>query len=615
MRNWRHKLAAFVVAAAVIMLSVAACSSSSPSSSLTSDSADVSGGTASYSMLGVQPTWIWPFIPAADYSVTNMQVFQWLMYRPLYMFGDDGDSTSVNYTLSPARAPVYSDGGRTVVINLKGWKWSDGERVDARDVMFWLNMLRAEKANYAGYSPGGIPDDLVSYAATGADQVTLHLNQGYSDYWFTYNQLSEITPMPEAWDVTSLSGKPGSGGCAESVSRCAAVFKFLTAQASNTAKFAASRIWGTVDGPWRLKSFSATGTVAFVPNPDYSGTPKPRLAEFKLVEYSTDEAAYAAMKSEKLTVGGVPSQDLGPRAPGSALPAVDPLGSKYAMTPYYQFGIYFYLLNFNNPKLGPVFRQLYVRQALQEVENQPAMDTDVFHGYAVPGSGPVPTTPANSWEPPVQKENGGSGPYPYNPSAAKALLTSHGWRDSGGVMTCEEPGTKASQCGAGIPRGRKLAFTIDWASGVTSLQEVLDAYRAEAAHVGISISLVAETFPELFATAVPCSGPKCTWAGVTYGNWVFNGPGFEPTGEPLFETGASGNAGSYSNKTEDSLIAQTHTSNSLAVFQKYATYTAEQLPFIWMPDQYGIWGVSSKLHNVHLSPLFTLLPEYWYYAK
>ena len=26
-------------------------------------------------------------------------------------------------------------------------------------------------------------------------------------------ELSQITPMPEAWDVTSLRGRPGSGRC------------------------------------------------------------------------------------------------------------------------------------------------------------------------------------------------------------------------------------------------------------------------------------------------------------------------------------------------------------------------------------------------------------------
>jgi hypothetical protein len=65
----------------------------------------------------------------------------------------------------------------------------------------------------------------------------------------------------------------------------------------------------------------------------------------------------------------------------------------------------------------------------------------------------------------------------------------------------------------------------------------------------------------------------------------------------------------------DSLINQTHTSSSLAVFHSYATYVAQQLPYIWFPNDYYVMGVSSKLHNVSFNPLYTLLPEYWYLTK
>src|SRR5260370_16194383 len=163
---------------------------------------------------GAQPKFIWQFPPITNYSVYNSQYFQWLMYRPLYMFGDNGTSETVNYPLSLASAPVYSNGGKTVVINMKGWKWSDGETVSAADVVFWLNMMEAEKANYAGYAPGTMPDNLVSYKATSPNQVTIQLNNAYSSYSFTYNQLAEITAMPLAWDVTSLGANAGSGGCA-----------------------------------------------------------------------------------------------------------------------------------------------------------------------------------------------------------------------------------------------------------------------------------------------------------------------------------------------------------------------------------------------------------------
>ena len=135
--------------------------------------------------------------------MTNYEDFQYLMVRPLYMFGGNSNtSISVNYPLSPASAPVYSNGGKTVVINLKGWKWSNGETVNAKDLIFFLNMLEAEKANYAGYTPGLLPDNMVSYSATGPDQVTLQLKQAYSSIWFTYNQLAILYPFPLAWDVS-----------------------------------------------------------------------------------------------------------------------------------------------------------------------------------------------------------------------------------------------------------------------------------------------------------------------------------------------------------------------------------------------------------------------------
>ena len=65
----------------------------------------------------------------------------------------------------------------------------------------------------------------------------------------------------------------------------------------------------------------------------------------------------------------------------------------------------------------------------------------------------------------------------------------------------------------------------------------------------------------------------------------------------------------------DKLINETHTSPSLSVFQQYATYLADQLPFIWMPNGYTVVATTSKLANVGNTPLATLRPEYWNFTK
>ena len=73
-------------------------------------------------------------------------------------------------------------------------------------------MLKANRDDWASYVPGGFPDNVTSATALNATTVQLHLNAGYNPIWYTYNELSQITPLPLAWDRTSLSAPaPGPG--------------------------------------------------------------------------------------------------------------------------------------------------------------------------------------------------------------------------------------------------------------------------------------------------------------------------------------------------------------------------------------------------------------------
>ena len=626
-RRTRLARVAVAGAAAVLAVGIAACSSSSsPSGGSTSPSASSTaaaapGGTATVGLpAGVTLNYIWPFIPLSDANEYNTEQFQELMYRPLYMFGNNGNSVSVNYPLSPASAPVYTDGGKTVTINMKGWKWSDGEAVDASDVVFWLNMMNAEPENYYGIVPGLLPYNLSSYSATSADTVVLHLKSAVSSIWFTYNQLAEVTPMPAAWDVTSASAAAGSGGCATDTAadkwaKCIAVYNFMSAQAKNAKTYATNPVWGVVDGPWKLSSFSTASSgpvTSFVPNTAYSGSPKAQLAGMTYYAYTDDSTEYTALKTGQIDVGQVPDQDMAPVTGSQVLPSTNPLGSSYNLQPWYNYGIQYYEINFNNPTIGPAFKQLYVRQAIQELIDQEGMIKSVDRGYGYPTSGGVPTQPTSQWVPSVQNQNGGQGPYPFSTSGATALLTSHGWKEVGGVMTCATP----AKCGPGVTAGRKLSLTVDYSTGSQAFQREAAIVKSDAAQAGIQINLVPRSSGAIASESAPCTpGPKCTWDILYSGGWKYNGPGFEPTGEPLFATGALSNSGGYSDPTEDKLINLTHTSDSLSLFQWYATYTADHLPFIWLPNAYTVTATNSKLANVGSNPLGTLLPEYWYFTK
>jgi peptide/nickel transport system substrate-binding protein len=618
----RRKLRfAAMAGVAVAALVAAGCSSSSSSPSTSSSGTPVKGGTVTWALpAGITSNYIWPFAAITQSSVYNSNQFQWLMYRPLYMFGNNTNSdVGINYPLSPALQPVYSNGDKTITLTMKGWKFSNGEPVDADSVLYFIHLAMAEKANWLAYAPGLLPDNITSATASG-NTLTINLDKAYSSTWYTYNQLAELTPFPAAWDVTSASAAPGSGGCvtdsaADGWAKCKAVYTFMEAQSKDASTYATNPLWQVVDGPWRLSSYSTTGNMTMVPNPKYSGSPKPQISAIKFVPFTDDTTEYTALKTGQVDVGNIPTQDLPQKPSNSPLPATNPLGSGYYLTPFFSYGIQYAQPNFNNPQVGYLVRQLYIRQALQYAVDQTGISKAIWRGYAVPDAGAVPTVPSNQFIPSIERENGGQGPYPFNLAKAKALLTSHGWSETGGVMTCQDP----AKCGAGITKGQPLKLTYLYSTGIAAATATWQAIKSDASQVGIDITLEGETIDSIIGQAAPCApmGPKCSVQVFAYGGWSFDGPGFEPTGEPLFATGAGSNSGNYSDPTMDRLINATHTSSSLSVFDQYDTYAAQQLPYLWVPvpNPYEIIAATSKLHDVVYNAMFTLLPEYWYFTK
>jgi len=100
--------------------------------------------------------------------------------------------------------------------------------VTNRDVEFWLNILKVEKGEYLGYSPGSIPDDIasMSFPASSPYQFSITFNKAYSPLWVLYDELSEIVPVPQyAWDKTSASSPVGNYDTTAAGAK--AVWKFM----------------------------------------------------------------------------------------------------------------------------------------------------------------------------------------------------------------------------------------------------------------------------------------------------------------------------------------------------------------------------------------------------
>ena len=103
------------------------------------------------------PSYIFPFMAPTVSSNQNLFDFTYLMYRPLYWFGQ-GSQPVFNPSLSLASPPTFS--GRNLTITLKHYMWSNGTAVTAQDVMFWINMMKAVPQDWFGTVPGGFPTNV-----------------------------------------------------------------------------------------------------------------------------------------------------------------------------------------------------------------------------------------------------------------------------------------------------------------------------------------------------------------------------------------------------------------------------------------------------------------------
>jgi peptide/nickel transport system substrate-binding protein len=579
--------------------------------------ASSSGGTVKIGENpGVPPDYILPLESGPYFTGSNEQVSNY-MYPPLYWYGTKGLPT-LNTQLSLANPAKFSNDNETVTINLKHWGWSNGQPITGRDVVFWINLLKAAVSpaaanvgssnapgpGWGSYVPGGFPDNVVSDVATSTYQVVLHLNKSYNPLWFAYNELSQIFPLPQAqWDRLSASGPVGNYDMTvpgTATTGALGVAQFLNEQSQDLSTYTSNPLWQVVDGPFRLKSFTSEGYVSLVPNSEYSGSDKAKVAQVDELPFTSDTAEFDELRAGQLTIGLIPPTDLGQRG------YLESHGYSYA--PYWAWGFNYFAYNFTNSKVGPIFKQLYFRQALQSLIDQPQYIDKFTNGIGSVGNGPVPAIPkGNPFVSPLEAHGQ---VYPYDAARAVKLLKAHGWDvHPGGVTTCVRPGTSVGECGSDITAGTRLSFTLPYPSGSTVATDEMGALQSAAKQLaGISLAVtptpISVISDEAFAGCTDAS-PCNDWQLISFATteaWGYY-PDFLPTGEDLFLPGSSANIGYYSNPTNTANIDATLTAptykDEIADLYRYENYLARQLPVAYLPlGAFQLWMYKSALKGV-----------------
>ncbi|MFJ4784838.1 peptide ABC transporter substrate-binding protein [Streptomyces sp. NPDC088794] len=533
------------------------------------------------------PNWILPIGTAAHLNTNNISIANTL-WEPLIAYDGSTGTIGWNKKGSVATAADFAADNKSVTITLGDRHWSDGKPITSADVKFWFDLIKANKSEWAGYNPGKAPDNWTSFKTVDARHFTITFDKAYNPQWMLANELNSINPLPKhVWD------KPGDAK---------QDWTYLNNAAKNIGGYASNALWKTTSGPYDIKSFSTAGKVVLTANKKYDGGEKPGIPTVNLLPFTTADAEKNALRSGTVDYGYIEATDLDQKDSFTA--------QGYEVKPWSGWAITYMPYNFNNPSMGAVFKQLYARQAVQRSIDQTTLAKVVFNGTAVPGYGPIPQAQTSDFLSPTQKNN----PYPFSTSAAKSLLTSHGWTSQGGVMTCTSPGTGASQCGEGVAKGTKFQMQVLSQSGSTVTDNMMSAIQSSLAKTGIKFSIKTAPVNSVLSQTPQCTASQsiCKWQLSffgTMGSWYFNA---FPTGDSLFQTKGGSNFGNYSDTGVDQLISASTTSSSNQAVQEYSAALAKDLPVIWLPEpDYQISVMKKGLGGFSQDSLANFHPAQW----
>lgn len=522
--------------------------------------------------------WFLPIVNASDDSVMNFQ-YIYQMYKPLIWVNAN---YSINWKSSIARHITYNKSGTVyhVYLNPK-WRWSNGKPVTSQDLLFsWQVIKEASSPQapqpwpYVGAGTGDIPNGIASVVANGPYEVTFTLKQPTNQQWFIYNGLIQIIPMPKAaWDVRK--------NLLDEV-------KYLGSEGTNP------QFDQVVDGPFKVGKTVNGQFWSLVPNRHYPGH-KSTVKQINFVYEGSSASEFGALRTGTVNVGYLDLSQYGSKTQLTRLGDV--------ITPEYMFGYFETQLNlFPGSPVRSQLSQLYIRQALQLGLDRQAIDQSIYHGFAPAIDGPIPATPKTSFFDPALAKD----PYAYNPNRGKKLLESHGWHLVNGVMT---------------KHGQKLAFQLDFPTGSEAETAEVQLMQQDWAKEGIQITLHGLQANELESITYTPNQSK-NWELSTGLAWFYNGPGYWPTGDGLFNTDASSGFG-YSSQKEDALIAATQKpypteKQTMNAFYRYEDYTAVNLPVLWQNNVGTLAVHAPTVHDsVRYADASVGFPQmqYWWVSK
>ena len=302
--------------------------------------------------------------------------------------------------------------------------------------------------------------------------------------------------------------------------------------------------------------------------------------------------------SQKIDVGYLPTTDA-PTKPANATVGTNPVHD-YTLDPLYAWGINYFPVNYQSTTgNGPIIKQLYFREALAYLMNQQAIISGPLHGYGLYTVGPVGTYPTTQY---LSAKGKQGDPFPYNPTKAKQLLTSHGWNvvpnGSHDLRRRRRSAAPASS------RARRSPSPCRTRRGPTGSRQEMTQLQSNASTVGIKISLEPKPFNQVTAIAggnCVVAHISCDWDMAQLGRRLDVRAGLLPHRRDAVPVRLGRQLRRLHQRAER-LADQPDADVELDCSPLYTwqDYLATQLPVIWQPNgAYQLTEVTNSLRGVH----------------
>jgi peptide/nickel transport system substrate-binding protein len=369
---------------------------------------------------------------------------------------------------------AVSPDGLTYLFHLRqDVRWSDGERFDADDVVFTIQLI--QDPDFAG-----VPDLANLWRTVTVEAI---------DHYTVRFRLKE--PFPAFLDYTSIGILPQHA------------LNAVAARDLPTHRFNTHPV-GT--GQFMLSEISVQRAL-LVPNPRYFGHKRPYLEGIEFRFYPTYEQLLTAYQAEEIMgISYVPPY-LFPQA--SRIPSLNVYSARIS-------GFYMVYLNLQDSERSPFFENAEARQALLY-----ALDRQALIDQALNGQGLVANGPIRSW---VWAYDSHLPGFPYDTPRAEALLEKARWTDTDGdgvrdkkgtafrftLLTSDDPVT-SSLARAMAAQWSSIGITVDVETLGAGLGDRLRSHDFQAVLVELVLSGDPDPYPMWDQTQID--------GGQNYGGW------------------------------------------------------------------------------------------------